>query len=156
MRDLLNFIEESNIIEEITRDPTHVEVMAHVTFLESQATIKDLKEFVSAVAPTHVIRDQIGLNVTVGDHLAPFGGPNIVPALETILSFRELVTPFMVHRRYLNLHPFSDGNGRSSRVLWLWMMHRIGEEDMVARYGFLHTFYYQTLENYDMVGEHDG
>ena len=38
-------------------------------------------------------------------------------------------------------HPFTDGNGRSGRALWLWQMNNH------APFGFLHTFYYQTLEN---------
>ena len=46
---------------------------------------------------------------------------------------------------YEMLHPFMDGNGRSGRALWAWMMLRLGQDPFALL--FLHRFYYQTLEN---------
>ena len=54
----------------------------------------------------------------------------------------ECSSAYVLHCRYESLHPFTDGNGRSGRALWLWMMGGIEE----APLGFLHTWYYQSLE----------
>jgi hypothetical protein len=134
---LKDFVRESNRIEGIHREPTDAECRAHHEFLNSPPTVERLCDLVAVLAPGHVIRDRVGLNVRVGGHIAPPGGPEIVPALEAILGAR--MHAHERHCRYLTLHPFTDGNGRSSRALWLWDMQR------VPAIGFLHTFYYQTL-----------
>lgn len=135
--NLREFVRESNMIEGIRRDPTDAEITAHVEFLNAPPTVERLCALVAVIAPRHVIRDRPSLNVQVGGHIAPRGGPEIVTALETILAAK--MHAHERHCRYLTLHPFTDGNGRSSRALWLWDMGRIPE------IGFLHTFYYQTL-----------
>lgn len=50
----------------------------------------------------------------------------------------EADPPWEVHIAYEMLHPFTDGNGRSGRMLWAWQMRNFPLD-------FLHTFYYQTL-----------
>lgn len=135
--NLREFVRESNRIEGIHRDPTDAEITAHHEFLNAPPTVDRLKAFVAVIAPRHVIRDRPSLNVQVGGHIAPRGGPEIVTALETILAAK--MHAHERHCRYLTLHPFTDGNGRSARALWLWDMGRIPE------IGFLHTFYYQTI-----------
>lgn len=74
----------------------------------------------------------------MGDHVAPPSGPEIVSQLEKVLLIKNV---WEQHVAYETLHPFTDGNGRSGRALWL---HRHGG---VAPIGFLHAFYYQTLSN---------
>lgn len=39
-----------------------------------------------------------------------------------------------------------DGNGRSGRAIWAWM--RLKENRDPFQLGFLHSFYYESLENY--------
>lgn len=137
---LKDFVAESNRIEGILREPTLAEQEAHATFINLvQPTTADLEAFVSVVAPGHRLRDKPGLNVRVGNHIAPFGGPEIRAALDTLVAraFRP-DDPWQIHIEYEKLHPFTDGNGRSGRVLWLWQMQ-------IAPIGFLHQFYYQTL-----------
>lgn len=143
---LKEFVSESNRIEGITRPPTAKEMAAHVTFvnLPFAPKVADLEAFVAQIAPGHRLRDHYGMNVRVGDHVPPSGCPEIRASLETLLERvaegADLYHPWQCHVDYETLHPFTDGNGRSGRVLWLWQMQ-------VAPIGFLHQFYYQTLSN---------
>ena len=144
--DLRNFIRESNRIEGIRRAPTKREIEAHETLLSlPKVTVDDLCRFVLTVAGKP-LRTEAGMNVIVGNHRPPPGGPSIEADLCGILWGTENgATPFRTHCRYETLHPFMDGNGRSGRALWLWQMLREGRDPYVLRRGFLHTFYYQTL-----------
>jgi Fic/DOC family len=140
---LFDFIAESNRIEGITRAPTTAEITATSEWLnEPFPAIEDLERLVAVYAPGHVLRDGIGHNVRVGNYIAPPGGPEIRSMLHDLLyrATRERsISAYDAHVEYETLHPFTDGNGRSGRALWLWMM---GE----APLGFLHQFYYQTLD----------
>lgn len=158
--DVYSFAVESNRIEGITTPSLafrHAEAL--VEFLErEEVTIRDLQVFVHAVEPGAVLRDRPGIDVRVGDHHPPPGGPKIHPALEQILvraqnngpimmsvsGDRVLWTPYEVHQQYETLHPFTDGNGRSGRALWAWqMLHENRWPGL--RLGFLHCWYYQSL-----------
>lgn len=148
-----NFTDESNRIEGM-RDVLPREISATETFINlDRVTQADLEAFVSACQPNAIIRDRIGLNVRVGNHIAPAGGRQIVETLHTLLTRANkppgVHHPWRIHIDYETLHPFTDGNGRSGRVLWLWMMLRLGGHHaaQAKELGFLHTFYYQTLEN---------
>lgn len=142
MFELIDFIRESNRIEGIHRDPLDQEVDATKAFLRlREPAVADLEAFVATIAPGHRLRDAYGLDVRVGDHIAPAGCPEIRLSLESILKrARDDENAWQVHLDYETLHPFTDGNGRSGRLLWLWQM---GD----APIGFLHQFYYQTLSN---------
>lgn len=91
------------------------------------------------------------MNVRVGNYYPPVGGIAIVTRLIDILQDAQFSThdssfglrglqslAYETHQRYEKLHPFTDGNGRSGRMLWMWMMRK-------APLGFLHTWYYQSL-----------
>lgn len=146
MSDLYSFVRESNRIEGITRTPTAVERREHEEFLRLPlVTVAAMERFVKAVAK-RPLRCEPGMNVRVGNHIAPPGGPEIAASLDMILDNAMAgVDPWTTHSRYETLHPFLDGNGRSGRVLWLWQMTHQVQDPYVLRRGFLHTFYYQTL-----------
>lgn len=143
--DLDFFVEESNLIEGIDRAPTQEELQAHAVLIRPDATLlSDVALFVRTVAGAR-LRVLHGMNVRVGAHVAPPGGPDIAAALQQLLGCMNdgKLDPFEAHRRYETLHPFMDGNGRSGRALWLWQMLR--EERPVYGSSFLRTWYYHTL-----------
>lgn len=143
--ELALFVRESNWIEGIKRDPTEEEIEAHAQFLaRKELTITSFELFVERIQPGATLRKKVGMDVQVGDHVAPVGGPGIERRLQSLIfqanvHGRNVV--YMIHRDYEYLHPFTDGNGRSGRAWWLKMM---GGPSRVPL-GFLHTWYYQSL-----------
>lgn len=148
-----DFVRESNRIEGIFKDGAEFQsdVDAHETLLSIPAPlrVRDVEEFVHAVAPGHMLRTRKGMDVRVGNYVAPPGGRDIKSSLSALIEHVDLpyidMSPWQIHCDYETLHPFTDGNGRSGRVLWLRAMGGIRR----APLNFLHTFYYQSLENYN-------
>lgn len=148
MSSLLDFIRESNRIEGIVREPTAREIQAHAEFLElPEVRVPEMECFVRDVAG-RPLRDRIGMDVRVGRHTPPPGGPEIRSELSDLLAAVMCDeydgNPWAAHVDYERLHPFMDGNGRSGRVLWAWMRQREGRDPFVL--GFLHAAYYEALE----------
>lgn len=149
---LIEFVRESNRIERILRDPLPAEVEAHQSLLQcKRITLHGLRAFVQIIADAP-LRDKPNLNVFIDGsrHRPPPGGPHVREALEKILQAvnQKGADPFKVHANYETLHPFMDGNGRSGRALWLWMMVRKGYEGVDQDnnpVGFLHLWYYWSL-----------
>lgn len=142
LRTREEFVRESNKIEGITRDPTEEELAEFNRFMDSrEVSVESLIQFVWVYQPDARLRDTPSVpGVRVGSHTAPPSGPEIRVRLEGLLKqvHNREISPYDAHVYYEALHPFTDGNGRSGRALWAWMMRDIP-------LGFLHKFYYQTL-----------
>jgi hypothetical protein len=145
MLNLPEFVRESNMIEGIHREPTEAEIDCLKDFIDLPVVrTLDLCAFVQINQPDANIRNKLGMDVRVGGHQTPNGGKRIVDMLQKLLDNIEDLTPYEMHSLYEQLHPFTDGNGRSGRALWAWQMWEIG---LSMHRGFLHTFYYQTLND---------
>ena len=141
-RDL---VEESNRIEGIDRPPTEAEIREHERFVGlEKVTISELQSFVKIYQPNARLRSFPGMDVQVGSYVPPKGGEHIVAQLQALLidvNAGEKLSPWDAHIQYEKLHPFSDCNGRSGRILHYWTLRRSSRS-----LGFLHEFYYQTLK----------
>jgi len=145
---LIELVKETNKIEGILRPPRTAEVLELDRFLRlSYVCVEELIAFVKVFEPTARLRLQSGMDVRVGTHFPPPGGQHIAYQLDGLLGKinEDVLTPYQAHIHYETLHPFSDGNGRSGRALWAWHMTRIGREGWL-NLGFLHSFYYESLE----------
>ncbi len=132
-----NFVKESNAIENINREPTEEEIVEFDRFMNLRVvTIDELIKFVSVYQPNAKLRSECGMNVRVGKHIPPFGGPELIKQLQETLDSNG--DAFDRHISYESLHPFMDCNGRSGRALWAWQYKDI-------KRGFLFYFYTETL-----------
>ena len=143
---LIPFLTESLGIESIHRQPTEREVDAAERFLSlDYITIEDVVAFVGIYAPGAGLRARLGMNVKVGDHYPMPGGMQVRDQLMNILADVSTANPYITHIEYETLHPFTDCNGRSGRMIWLWQM--LKQDRLIAGLSFLHSWYYSSLEN---------
>ena len=138
---LAAFVAESNRIEGIHRQPTDAEIKAHRTLIaRKRVKIEHVTALVAACQPNAVLGRQPTFTASAS---AITCATRFEALLAGIAS--KALTPWAAHVQYETLHPYTDGNGRSGRAVWLWQMTLKGEQSRALAIGFLHTFYYQTL-----------
>lgn len=147
--NLTVFVQESNMIEGIG-ETRRSDILSHSAFLKApNLTVEVVNNLVYDIAGA-LLRTRPDMNVRVGQHVAPHGGPLIRERLQALLDVSNAVDPALIHQKFLTLHPFMDGNGRAARALWLRTMIQRGWAGRVVDLGFLHAYYYQTLALADL------
>ena len=141
------FLSESNRIEGIFDAVSDSQIVGFETFLQlKEVRVEDIELLVKWFQSDAELRSRERLDVVVaGDYYPPLGGPYVVSVLKQLLQKVCIYNyePHNIHIEYEKLHPFTDGNGRTGRMLWAWQMIRL--EGAGLNNGFLHEFYYQTL-----------
>jgi hypothetical protein len=143
--EIFQFIVESNRIENIFTEPTSQQIKRFKDFIYyDDISVSDIEDLIAVFEPRAYLRDRIGMDVRVGKYYPPRGGPHIREKLVYLLD--SDLDAYNLHCEYEKLHPFTDCNGRTGRALWAWK-----HKDLSL--GFLHKFYYQSLENYRNCNE---
>lgn len=130
---------------------------AHAKFWAlEEITSADLVALANACTPRGAaLRNRPGMDVQVGGDVRPRGGPMIEQWLAGFLHDVNATQPsgvargilWRAHCEYENVHPLTDGNGRTGRALVLWMANRLSADELrlILGLGFLHWWYYATL-----------
>ncbi len=156
---LNNLIEESNSIEGIYSYGREEQYEAYINFLNlDKITIEDIVSFAKRLNETSFtssslrvpeFRDKKGMDVTVGKHKPIEGGSHVIDMMKLLLNRinmqNDSMYAFRLHMEYEHIHPLTDGNGRTGRAIWAWLMIK---DDYDFGLGFLHKWYYQSLEYY--------
>ncbi len=142
----VRFVRESNFIEGINNPFVEDDVSAHRKFWDGPLMVETIEELVLKIAGAS-LRYRVGMDVRVGGHTPTRGGPHVADDLYKLVEQmkRRELDPWQAHCEYEILHPFMDGNGRSGRAIWAWMMTDQGHNPFGL--DFLHRFYYQTLDH---------
>lgn len=150
--DVIAFLVESNGIEGMCDPITTDEVSEAVDFLMlDRLSTQDIEKH--AASKGGKLREYEHMDVYVGSYCPPKGGPNIPRNLNLLIHAinENSLTPFEQHVEFENLHPFTDGNGRTGRLIWAWHMLHHGIHPGIDLM-FLEAFYRQTLEASEWKG----
>lgn len=138
---LMEFAKESNRIEGITNEGANERM-----FEKLEAFLKLKKLTVDNVCDFNewgILRELEHMNVRIGGNLCFPGGKQVTKYFESIINTLDKRSAYINHVDFERLHPFTDGNGRTGRAIWLWQMRNQHDYDLSR--GFLHEWYCQSL-----------
>lgn len=139
---LMEFAKESNRIEGITNADDNEHMFEK---LEAFLKFKELTAVrVCSFNEWGVLRRNAGMDVSIGGRSCLPGGDSLKHHFALIIHTLVERSAFINHVEFERLHPFTDGNGRTGRAIWLWQMVRQHDYDLSL--GFLNKWYYQSLE----------
>lgn len=143
----VRYSNENRDIEGLTADPDSVTYLR--AFVEGPLSVTTLCDYVWSEA-NQKIRSEPWMNVRVASHVAPPGGERVVQELENIIASALVDSPYETHGKFLYLHPFLDGNGRSARAILAWQALRnpVWAEQIKA-YSILKAIYFMALDHAD-------
>ena len=128
---LRDFIIESNRISGITQKICKDDADAYEELLKlNKLTIESLINLLKFICPQGRLRSGTGMDVTRGDHTPTLGGYDVVKELTELLKLINdsahrgygAEVAFATHLMFERLHPFTEGNSRIGRAIWLWLM----------------------------------
>lgn len=144
---LQNFIEESNRIE--GENTKQYQLNACSAFLSVPITAESVKLLHKELSQGRHIKqgEWRDCQVYVGS-FKPMAPEHLELAMMGFFSNLHLWDSWEAHNRFEKIHPFEDLNGRVGRMIWL---HKALEEGYNGSIGFLHKYYYQTLQRYESI-----
>lgn len=139
---LMEFAKESNRIEGITNSEANERMFEK---LDAFLKFKELTAVrVCGFNEWGRLRRDEGMNVRIGGRECLPGGDSLKHHFALIIHTLRERCAFVNHVEFEKLHPFTDGNGRTGRAIWLWQMVRQYDYDLSL--GFLRKWYCQSLE----------
>lgn len=150
-RDLTAFVNASNAIEGEGL-ATEQELNWHFALIDPNIplNVEWVCKCQAGIKTDAPLRGNPGMNVRIGSHFPPKGGPGVVHAFERLLADINNMPAIVFYTAFQNLHPFMDGNGRIGRTLYLRLKLNIGADTSRLFAGhILEDFHYAMLRAYD-------
>ncbi len=146
---VLSFAQVSNILSSIdspAADQVHCDALVELLSY-NKINVQHLTNFVLALEPTAELRQGDKEVVIAGFKLPNSTTSNIgLLFLLKKLSNGDNQHPWFTHMQIMELHPFTDGNSRLARAVWLWNM--VKNFNYTGEQPFFSVFYNQTFERY--------
>jgi len=140
-RRLMEFAKESNRIEGIINAEANERMFEK---LEAFLKFRELTAVrVCGFNEWGKLRHKEGMNVRIDGRQCLPGGDSLKHQFALIIHTLSERSAFVNHVDFERLHPFTDGNGRTGRAIWLWQM--VNQHNYDLSLGFLQKWYYQSL-----------
>lgn len=145
------FLIESNSIDDILLEITSEDLDVAQAFIRQKHLMSDnIQAIVEHFQPGAVLRNKVGIDACEGNFIPQKGGLPLETAYFKLINtfnsvdLSDTKKVFDLYCEYQILSPFTDCNGRSGRLIWLWCFYwNLG---FLPNLSFLHLFYYYGLK----------